>query len=126
METKNASETKQDPDEALLDSSTTGRQTKRIVVEIYDKETGRYTKKAFMGRFIVGEANQPENFCFDEADTGISDSGYGAYAVALTAKERLVVLVFDRDGNVISFGRETGSLGCWIRRLRGTQSGDRR
>jgi hypothetical protein len=77
--------------------------TGRVVVEIFDEETGRHTKKAFEGRFVVGSANNPENFYFDPEKTGIHDAGHGGYAVAVTKANRLAVLEFNRDGDATQF-----------------------
>ena len=71
--------------------------TDRIVVDLYDKETGRYAKKAFEGRFIVGSSNEGEDFFWLE-ESGIR--GGGAYSVAVTKANRLAVLYFDHDKNV--------------------------
>jgi hypothetical protein len=61
----------------------------RIVVEISDKNTGRLSKKAFEGRWIVGSANKTETFLFEEIG-GIK--GAGSYAVAVTKQNRIVVV----------------------------------
>ena len=68
-----------------------------------DEETDRRTKKAFEGRFVVGDADNPEKFYFDEEKTGIRDAGHGGYAVAVTKANRLVVLEFNRDQEIINF-----------------------
>lgn len=70
--------------------------TGRIVVGLLDEKTGRYTKKAFEGRFIVGCDEAPEEFSFDEEKTGVR--GGGDYAVAITKANRLAVLSFNGDG----------------------------
>jgi hypothetical protein len=69
--------------------------TGRIVVDLLDEKSGRYTKKAFEGRFIVGSDQSPEAFSFDEEKTGIR--GGGDYAVAITKANRLAVLSFNGD-----------------------------
>lgn len=75
-------------------------ETGRIVIDILDSETGRHAKKAFEGRFLVGDANHGEEFQFDPQKTGVS--GGGDYSVALTKAGRIAVLEFNDDGEISS------------------------
>ena len=77
--------------------------TSRIVFELRNESTYRVSKKAFEGRFIVADAERPENFYFDEATTGIRDAGHGGYAIAVTKAKQLAVLEFDGDRYVVEF-----------------------
>jgi hypothetical protein len=74
--------------------------TGRIVVEIHDVDTGRVSKKAFEGRFIVGDESSPEEFRFSGGEGITHSRGHGGYAVASTKANRIVVLEFDSDNNV--------------------------
>lgn len=64
----------------------------RLVVELKDAN-GRLAKKAFEGRWLVGDAENSENFWFDYKKTGISEDGtHGGYSVAITKAGRIVVV----------------------------------
>jgi hypothetical protein len=65
----------------------------KLIVEVYDRERDRSTKKAFNGRWLVGDESEGEPHLFDEAKTGIS--GGSRYSVALTARGRIAVLEED-------------------------------
>ncbi len=69
-------------------------ETEKIVVEIaaYD-DPGRVTKKAFQGRWIIGDEKQGEQHWFDQEKSGIR--GGGTYSVAVTGKGKIVVVTFD-------------------------------
>lgn len=73
----------------------------RIVVKIWDQEKERGVKKAFEGRWIVGNERFPEEFWFDENKTGIS--GGGTYAVAVTKQNRIVVASGQKNQDLNSF-----------------------
>jgi hypothetical protein len=68
-------------------------ETAKIVVELYDCERDRTTKKAFEGRWLIGDESEGEPHLFDEEKTGIRGGGH--YSVALTAKGRIAVLEQD-------------------------------
>lgn len=77
--------------------------TGRIVVPVYDKDTGRVTKKCFEGRFLIGGLDRGEDFYYPE-NSGIQNmAGCGGYSVALMKADRLAVLHFDSNGQVICF-----------------------
>ena len=77
--------------------------TSRIVVDIKDPSTGRISKKAFDGRWIIGTGEDPEPFSF-EPDSGIHTSGeHGGYAVAVTKAGRIFVLEFDSDRDAVQY-----------------------
>ena len=82
-----------------MSSPTPDNETNRIVVELLDEDSGRTSKKAFEGRFIVGNANNGERFYWPEDSTAMA-GGLDDYAVAVTKKNRLVVLVFRLGGCV--------------------------
>jgi hypothetical protein len=75
-------------------------ETGRIVVEVVDPGTERSAKKAFEGRWVVGSAEKPERFEYDEEVTGLRGGGY--YAVAATKAGRLVVLGHDERGEQVT------------------------
>lgn len=66
--------------------------TDRIVVELRD-ENGRTTRKAFVGRWLVGSAEDSENFWFDKDTEGVSlDGRHQGFSVALTKAGRFAVV----------------------------------
>jgi hypothetical protein len=64
----------------------------QIIVEIQDATTERIEKKAFRGRWILGDADEGELHVWDEEKTGIRGGAH--YSVAVTAKN--AIAVFDR------------------------------
>ncbi|MEP7355372.1 MAG: hypothetical protein ABI824_19245 [Acidobacteriota bacterium] len=63
--------------------------TDRLVVVEWDKAREVFSKKAFNGRWIVGDGEEGSEFYFDQEKTGVS--GGGNYSVAITAKGRIAV-----------------------------------
>jgi hypothetical protein len=72
--------------------------TERIVVVVTDELTGRNTKKAFEGAWLIGGPGDGEEHFFDES-LGIQQT-LSRFSVARTKKGALVVLAFDRYGEV--------------------------
>lgn len=64
-------------------------ETGRIVVDIYDQRNDRRSKKAFEGRWIIGDEDAGETYGFDYEKTGVR--GSQEYSVAQTVKGKLVV-----------------------------------
>jgi len=65
----------------------------RIVVELSHPETGRLSKKAFKGVWLIGSENEGEDFHPTEDGPG---SG-GEFSVAKTEGGRIAVLKFNRN-----------------------------
>jgi len=65
--------------------------TQRIVVEVYDGTAHRISRKAFEGRWIVGDDSHPEEHHWSE-QSGARWAGSPDCAVAQTKKGALVVL----------------------------------
>jgi hypothetical protein len=71
--------------------------TNRIIVEIYDKDSGRYSKKAFEGRWLVGDPRLLEEHVFPE------QMGSALFAVAATRQNRIVVVSGEAQEDLVSF-----------------------
>jgi hypothetical protein len=71
--------------------------TDRIVVKIFNRDTERTEKKAFVGRWIV----QDEEHWFDEQTTGVQ--GGGLYSVAVTKERRIVVVSGPKNDDFDTF-----------------------
>ena len=72
----------------------------RIVVTVTENE--RSIKKAFEGRWIIGNETNGERFDFSENDGVSHTGGFEGYSVALTKAGRIVVLQH-RDQEVNDF-----------------------
>src|SRR5262245_19394130 len=72
----------------------------KLTIDLYDPQTERRTKKVFEGRWLIGrevnrEVLEGETYSFDYEATGIQ--GTAVYAVAQTAKKRIVVVELDEE-----------------------------
>jgi len=82
---------------SMAPSTTETGNAERIVFTLHNESTGRDSKMAFTGRFIVGDLDDPEEFLFDHEKRHWRAHG-GLYAVAVTASNNLAVLsVNDRE-----------------------------